>query len=145
MSTFTERGASSSSINLMNSSTRFPEGDGMQKPRTGSVLSAGLSAAARFKVPTSSRQSQFFAKFHFEVMFDVSTVRSASVQPHPSGRADRLRGRGPGRYLAVYHPDDLAHEFDRELSVLVRELDPDCFAIHHGQLMAKLVADVTAV
>ena len=54
----TERGASSSSMNLMNSSTRFPDGAGMQNPRTGKVLSAGFSAAARFKAPASSRQSQ---------------------------------------------------------------------------------------
>src|SRR5881394_2489707 len=60
MRTFTERGANSSSINLMNSSTRLPEGDGMQKPRTGSILSAGPSAAARFIAPTSSRQSKVF-------------------------------------------------------------------------------------
>src|SRR5437870_88656 len=145
MSAFTERGASSSSINLMNSSMRLPEGDAMQKPRTGSVLSAGFSAAARFKVPTSSRQIQFFAKFDFEVMFDISTVRSSSVQTHRSGGACRLRDGGLGRFRSVFRPDDLAHEFGRELGVLVRELDSDCFAIHHGQLMAKLVADVTAV
>ena len=54
----------------------------MQKPRTGSVLSAGVSAAARFKAPTSSRQIQFSAQFDFEVMFDISTVRSSSVQTH---------------------------------------------------------------
>src|SRR6266404_7761767 len=82
MSTFTERGANSSSMNLMNSSTRFPEGDGMQKPRTGSVLSVCFSAAARFKVPASRSQTQFFAKFDFEVIFDISTFRGSSVQPH---------------------------------------------------------------
>src|SRR6266571_3365582 len=145
MSTFTEREASSSSINLMNSSTRFPEGEGMQKPRTGSVLAAGFPAAARFKVPTSSRQNQFFANFGFEVMFDISTVRSSSVQPHPSCGADRLRDGGIGRFLPVFRPDDLAHEFDRELGVFVSEFYPDCFAIYHGQLMAKLVADVTLI
>src|SRR5207247_3064531 len=145
MSAFTERGASSSSINLMNSSTRLPEGAAMQKPRTGKVLSASSSAAARFKVPTSSRQIQFFAKFDFEVMFDISMVGSSSVQTHRSGGACRLRDGGLGRFRSVFRLDDLAHEFGRELGVLVRELDSHCFAIHHGQLMAKLVADVTAI
>src|SRR5437667_9676905 len=60
MSTFTKRGASSSLTNLRNSSTRLPEGDAMQKPRTGRDLSAGFSAAARFKVLTSSRQIHVF-------------------------------------------------------------------------------------
>src|SRR5437763_9126412 len=113
MSAFTERGASSSSINLMNSSTRLPEGAAMQKPRTGKVLSAGFSAAARFKVPTSSRHIQFFAKFDFEVMFDISTVRSSSVQTHPSGGACRLRGRGLGRFLSVFPPDAIESDFHK--------------------------------
>src|SRR6266566_894759 len=145
MSTYTERGTGSCSINSTNSSMRLTEGDAMQKPRTGSVLSAGVSAAARFIVPRSSKQIPSFAKFDFEVMFDVSKVRSSSVQPHLSGGADRLRLGGTARLLPVFRPDDLAHEFNRELGVLVRELDPDCFPVHHGQLMAKLVADVTAV
>src|SRR6266511_435765 len=145
MSTFTERGNSSSSINLRNSSTRFPEGGGMQKPRTGSALSADLSAAARFNAPTSSRPIQCFMKFDLAIMFDISTDRNSSVQPHPSRGADRLWRGGPGRFLPVFRADDLAHEFDRELGVLVRELDPDCLATHDGQWMAKLVADVTAV
>src|SRR5438093_7555480 len=141
MSAFTERGASSSSINLMNSSTRLPEGAAMQKPRTGKVLSAGFSAAARFKVPTSSRHIQFFAKFDFEVMFDISTVRSSSVQTHPSGGACRLRGGGLGRFLSVFPPDDLAHEFRRELGVLVRELDPERIAVRVPLLSAIMTND----
>src|SRR5881398_2150292 len=57
----------------------------------------------------------------------------------------QLRRRLPSRLLPVFRPDDLANELDCELSVLVGEFDPDCFTIHHGQLMAKLVADVTVV
>jgi hypothetical protein len=30
----------------------------------------------------------------------------------------------------------ISHELNRELGVLVREFDPDSFAIHHGQLVA---------
>src|SRR6266404_3956038 len=90
MSALTERGASSSSMNLINSSTRLPEGVATQNPRTGSVLSAALSAAARLKVPMSSRPIQLFTKFSFEVMFDISTVRSPSVEPHFDGGEGKL-------------------------------------------------------
>src|SRR5438045_3577331 len=121
-------------MNLTNSSTRFPEGDAMQNPRTGSILSAGFSAAARFRAPASSRQRHVFKNLVFAVTFDVSTVQCSSVWPHPSGGSDRLRGGGPGGLLPVFRPDDLAHEFDGELGVLVGEFDPYGFAIDHGQL-----------
>ena len=87
MSTFAERGASSSAINLMNSSTRFPVGVAMQKPRTGSDLSAGLSAAGRLNVPMNSRQNQFFIDV---VRFDDTgcfafSPRSHSAPASPAG------------------------------------------------------------
>src|SRR5882724_2930603 len=108
MSTFTERGASSSSINLMNSSTRFPEGEGMQKPRIGSDRSAGLSAAARLKVPASSRLSHVFARIDFWIMFNTSnSARLFRPAACPSGRADQLRGGRLGRFRRVFRLDDL--------------------------------------
>src|SRR5213082_559070 len=66
MSAFTERGASSSSLNLMNSSTRLPEGAAMQKPRTGKVLSAEKPADRTLPVrgfciaaPSGNRVDEF--------------------------------------------------------------------------------------
>src|SRR6185369_6254390 len=112
MSAFTERGASSSSMNLMNSATRFPDGAGMQNPRTGKVLSAGFSAAARFKAPASSRQS------HFSIAFMVGASARRDTQ---------FLRRLPGRLFRVFRLDDFAHEFSGELRVLVRELNPHRF------------------
>src|SRR5437667_8165338 len=63
----------------------------------------------------------------------------------PSGDADRLRGGGLGRFLPGFSADDLAHESDRQLGVLVRKFDSDCYTVYHRHLVAKLVADVTAV
>src|SRR5580704_427218 len=100
MSAFTERGASSSSMNLMNSSTRFPDGAGLQNPRTGIVLSAGFSAAGRCRVPASNRQSHFV----------TVVMLSASLR----GETQCLR-RTPGRVLRAFRLDDLAHKFHREL------------------------------
>src|SRR6266404_841051 len=130
MSVFTERGASSSSMNLMNSSTRFAEGEGMQKPRTGSRLSAGFSAAGRCRVVASSRQSHFLTA----LMVGVSLCSETQF----------LR-RLASRFLGVFRPDNFAHELCCELGVLVCEFDPDSFAIHHGQLVAQLVTRVTVV
>src|SRR5678815_859475 len=130
MSAFTERGASSSSMNLMNSSTRFPDGAGMQNPRTGKVLSAGFSAAARFIAPASSRQSHFSTAF----MVGASALHDTQF----------LR-RLPDRPFLVFRLDDFAHELRRELRVFVCEFDPDRFAVYHGQLMAKLVAGVALI
>src|SRR6185295_10612360 len=130
MSAFTERGASSSSMNLMNSSTRFRDGAGMQNPRTGKVLSAGFSAAARFKVPARRRQS------HFSITF----MAGASAR----GDTQFLRSL-PGRLFRIFRLDDFAHELGRELGVFVREFDSDGFAVYDGQLMAKLVAGVAVI
>src|SRR5258706_10498549 len=115
MSAFTKRGASSSLMNLMNSSTRFPDGAAMQNPRTGKVLSAGFSAAARFKAPASSRQS------HFSIAFMVSASARRDTQ---------FLQRLPGRLFRVFPLDDFAHELRRELGVFVREFDSDGFTIH---------------
>src|SRR6185436_400701 len=117
MSVFTKRGASSSSMNLMNSSTRFADGAGMQNPRTGKVLSAGFSAAARFKAPASSRQS------HFSIAFIVGASARRDTQ---------FLRRLPGRLFRVFRLDDFAHELRRELGVFMREFDPDGFAVYHG-------------
>src|ERR1022692_625508 len=116
MSAFTERGASSSSMNLMNSSTRFPDGAGMQNPRTGSVLSAGFSAAGKCRVPASNKQNHFV------------TVIMVSASSRDETQCFR---RMPGRILRVFRLNDLAHEFRRKLGVLMREFDPDSFAAHH--------------
>src|SRR5258705_11324803 len=130
MSTFTERGASSSSMNLMNSSTRFPDGAGMQNPRTGKVLSAGFSADGRFKAPARSRQS------HFSIAFMVGASARHDTQ---------FLRRLPGWLFRVLRLDDFAHELCGELGVFVCEFNPDGFAVYHGQLMAKLVAGVAVI
>src|SRR5258708_7669640 len=130
MSVFTERGASSSSMNLMNSSTRFPDGAGIQNPYTGSVLSAGFSAACRRSVRASSRQSHFLTV----LMVDASS-RSET----------QFFRRLPGWLVRVFRLDDFAHKLRREPGVLVREFDSDSFTIHHRQLMAQLVTGVTVV
>src|SRR6266496_4542046 len=137
MSTFTERGASSSSINLMNSSTRYPEGEAMQKPRTGN----DWSAAGRFNVPTSSRHSPLFTRITFGIRLNISAVWQISLQAQPSGSTDQFCAARVGMFLWVFRLYNVAHEFRRELGVLVSEFDPDCFTIHDGQLVAKLVAD----
>ena len=51
----------------------------MQNPRTGNNRSAGLSAAGRFNVPTSSRQSHVFVRIDFWVMFNISAVSWIAV------------------------------------------------------------------
>src|SRR5881394_288078 len=130
MSVFTERGASSSSMNLMNSSMRFPDGAGMQNPRTGKVLSAGFSAAARFKAPASSRQSHFSTAF----MVGASARHDTQFLRHL-----------PGRLSRVFCLDDFAHELRGKLRVFVCEFDSDGFAVYHRQLMAKLVARVAVI
>src|ERR1041385_4246200 len=117
----------------------------MEEPRIVKIRSWGCSSAARFKVPTSSRPIQFRAAFEVEVICGISTVQSSSVQPYPSGGANRFRGGGPARFRPVFGPDDLAHEFDRESGVVVGKFDPDGFTLQHRQLVAKLVADVTPV
>jgi hypothetical protein len=53
------------------------------------------------KVPASSRQIQFVANFDFEVIFDISTVRSSSVQPHPQATPTGCGEAG----LAGFFPD----------------------------------------
>src|SRR5258708_4250909 len=130
MSAFTERGASSSSMNLVNSSTRFPDGAGMQNPRTGKVLSAGFSAAARFKAPASSRPS------HFSTAFMIGASARHGTQ---------FLRRLPGRLFSVFRLDDFAHELRGKLRVFVCEFDSDGFAVYHGQLMAKLVTGVAVI
>src|SRR5438445_487894 len=130
MSAFTERGASSSSMNLVNSSTRFPDGAGMHNPRTGKVLSAGFSAAARFKAPASSRPS------HVPTAFMIGASARHGTQ---------FLRRLPGRLFSVFRLDDFAHELRGELRVFVCEFDSDGFGVDHGQLMAKLVAGVAVI
>src|SRR5690242_16509527 len=114
MSVFTERGASSSSMNLMNSSRRFAEGEGMQKPRTGSHRSAGFSAACTGRAAASSRQSHFLTV----LMVGVSLC----------GETQFLRRLG-SQFLGVFRLDNAPHELRCELGVLVCEFDPDGFAI----------------
>src|SRR2546423_302223 len=99
MSTLTERGASSSSMNLTNSSTRLLEGDPMQNPRTGNVFSASFSAPAEFKAPTSSRPIQLFPDLDFEVMSNISTLRSSPVERFANGhsKADAIATSSPDR------------------------------------------------
>ena len=106
-----------------------------------SRLRLGFSAVCaskgslKIKALANCRQNHVFAKIDFRIMFDISAGRAISVQPHSSDRADRVRSGWLGRFFPVFSPDDLAHEFDRELGVLVGEFDPDCFAILDGQLM----------
>src|SRR5579859_2741047 len=114
MSVFTERGASSSSTNLMNSSTRFAEGEGMQKPRTGSRVSAGFSAAGRCRVVASSRPSHLMTA----LMAGVSLCSQTQFLRRPGSR-----------FLGVFRLDNFAHELRCELGVLVCEFDPDSFAV----------------
>src|SRR5436190_17682785 len=142
MSVLTARGASSSSMNLMNSSTRFPEGAGMQNPRTGKDLSAGFSAADRDKVAASSQQSH--GNFDFPFMFSISAIQK-SVSSPGLRCADQLRAGRTCRFLRIFRLNDLAHELCRKLGVLVREFDADSFAVHHGQLMAQFVAGVAVI
>src|SRR5258706_7318034 len=130
MSALTERGANSSSMNLMNSSTRFPDGAAMQNPRTGKVLSAGFSAAARFKAPARSRQS------HFSIAFMIGASARHNTQ---------FLRRLPGWLFRVFRLDDFAHELRGKLRVFVCEFNSDGFAVYHRQLMAKLVAGVTVI
>src|SRR5207247_9797831 len=95
-------------------------------------LCFGFSAVCASKltlkseVPTSSKPIQLFAKFDFKVRFNISAGCWISAQSHPLGGADRLRLDRFGRLLPVFPLDDLAHEFGRELGVLVREFDPHC-------------------
>jgi hypothetical protein len=49
----------------------------------------------------SSRQIQFVANFDFEVIFDISTVRGSSVQPHPQATPTGCAVAG----LAGFFPD----------------------------------------
>src|SRR6185369_1748822 len=141
MSVFTERGASSSSMNLMNSSMRLPEGAGMQNPRTGSVLSVGFSAADRVKAPVRSRHR----RFKFRVMVGISAIQWISAQRPASNRAGQLRAGSLDGPVRVFGVNDFPHELRGELRVLVRELNPQRLAVHHGQLVAQLVAGVAAV
>src|SRR5690242_20689587 len=66
--------------------------------------------------------------------------------PRPaSNRAGQLRvGRLDGP-VPVFGSNDFPHELRRELRILVRKFNPDSFAVHRGQLMAKLVTDVALV
>src|SRR5713226_2087901 len=142
MSVFTERGANSSSMNLMNSATRLPDGAGMQKPRTGKVLSADFSAADGDKVAASSQQSH--DRFNFRFMFSISAFQK-SASSLASRCADQLRAGRLDGFIRVFSADDFAHEFRPEPGVLVREFDSNRLAVDHGQLMAQLVADVAVV
>src|ERR1043166_4341621 len=96
------------------------------KLRFGLSAVCASEAAQKRKVPASSGQMNLFARLDFEVMF-------------LSGSADQFAAGRVGRFPPVFCPDNLAHEFGRELGVLVGEFNPDRFAIHQRQLMAKFV------
>src|SRR4051794_1399677 len=102
MSAFTDRGASSSSMNLMNSSTRLPEGAGMQKPRTGKIVSADLCAADRDSVAASSQQSH--GRFNLRFML-ASSLFQRICASLTSRCADQLRADRLGGLVRVFSAD----------------------------------------
>src|SRR5438477_10052825 len=67
------------------------------------------------------------------------------LSPRTSARSIWIPCGLPARLVYVFRLDDLAHELSGKPGVLVCEFDPDCFTIHHGQLVAQLVAGVTVV
>src|SRR4051812_20138493 len=88
MRTFTERGVNSSSMNLMNSSRQFGEGEGMQNPRTGNVLFAGGPAAFSWSAATS--------KINNENLFMIQ------IPSRPPGAAICNRETGVGQRAGLY-------------------------------------------